>query len=99
MNQGYGWASEIQMKFIFDRLFEAEMGHGFPAHRRDVQKQFREMHLVLSEATHKSFPDIVKCADPEFVKTCMGNEVFYGLIANAAGEYPAAKMMLDIARS
>ena len=35
LNQGYGWAGDVNLRFIFDRLFSVERGAGYPAHRRN----------------------------------------------------------------
>jgi len=32
LNQGYGWASEVNLRMIFDALFSVESGIGFPPH-------------------------------------------------------------------
>ena len=42
LNQGYGWAGEINLKMIFDELFTTERGAGFPAHRAEPQRKSRE---------------------------------------------------------
>jgi hypothetical protein len=35
LNQGYGWAGDINLKFIFDRIFSVEKGSDYPAHRKE----------------------------------------------------------------
>ena len=59
LNQGYGWAGELNLGFIFDRLFSVEWGSGYPEERREPQREFREALKSISEATHKSFPEIL----------------------------------------
>jgi ribose 5-phosphate isomerase RpiB len=59
LNQGYGWAGNVNLKFIFDRLFEPERGGGYPPHRREAQTQGREMLQRISGATHRTFADII----------------------------------------
>jgi ribose 5-phosphate isomerase RpiB len=34
LNQGYGWASNINLRFIFDSYFEPQRGAGYPAQRK-----------------------------------------------------------------
>ena len=60
LNQGYGWAGEINLKMIFDELFTTESGAGFPAHRAEPQRNSRQLLAEISTATHKSFPEILR---------------------------------------
>ncbi len=60
LNQGYGWAGEINLKMIFDELFTTERGTGFPAHRAEPQRNSRQLLAEISTAAHKSFPDILQ---------------------------------------
>ncbi len=96
LNQGYGWAGEIQLRFIFDRLFEKEMGLGFPEYRKEIQRTAREVLQEASGAIARSFGDIVKGLDKSIVRHCLANEVFYGLISSAEGE--TAEIILETGR-
>jgi len=60
LNQGYGWAGEINLKMIFDELFTTERGTGFPAHRAEPQRNSRQLLAEISTVTHKSFPEILR---------------------------------------
>lgn len=60
LNQGYGWAGEVNIKFIFDRFFEVENGCGYPEHRKEPQKAYRKVLDNVSEYTHTSFADTIK---------------------------------------
>ena len=55
LNQGYGWAADINLRFIFDRIFSAESGSGYPAHRREPQQEARLELERISSLTHRSF--------------------------------------------
>ncbi len=67
LNQGYGWASEQNLKFIFDALFSVESGCGYPEHRKDSQKQSRQLLKSISCMTHKSMAHIVQVLPEEVV--------------------------------
>ncbi|MGD0003155.1 MAG: RpiB/LacA/LacB family sugar-phosphate isomerase [Anaerolineaceae bacterium] len=60
LNQGYGWAGEVNLRFIFDRLFSVERGSGYPSHRKDSQQESRQTLTVISRVTHSSFTDIIR---------------------------------------
>ena len=59
LNQGYGWASDVNLKFIFDRLFSVESGCGYPAHRQEPQKASRLKLEEISALAHRPFAEIV----------------------------------------
>jgi ribose 5-phosphate isomerase RpiB len=59
LNQGYGWASNINLKMIFDALFSVESGIGYPPHRQESQRESRQILEKVSEATHRSISEIL----------------------------------------
>jgi len=64
LNLGYGWAGDINLKFIFDRLFSLkEFGRGYPAHRRESQQQSIETLKDISKVVHRSFEEIISSLD------------------------------------
>jgi ribose 5-phosphate isomerase RpiB len=60
LNQGYGWAANVNLKFIFDRFFSVEAGQGYPPHRREPQAQSRRTLEVISQAAHRPLAEIVQ---------------------------------------
>jgi len=82
LNQGYGWAGEVNLRFIFDRLFTSELGAGYPLQRAAPQKEFRTKLMEVSEATHRTFPEIVNALPDDFLLPAI--------------EYPAMKNLLQI---
>ena len=82
LNQGYGWAAEVNLKFIFDRLFEVEIGSGYPKTRAEPQEKMRKMLEEVSRTTHKSLADILKDLSDEVVVPAL--------------TYPGIREFLDI---
>ncbi|MCX8124436.1 MAG: RpiB/LacA/LacB family sugar-phosphate isomerase [Spirochaetes bacterium] len=68
LNQGYGWASEQNLKFIFDAFFSVESGCGYPEHRKESQMKSRQLLTSISCMTHKSMAYIVQVLPDEIVK-------------------------------
>ncbi|HBP37501.1 MAG TPA: ribose-5-phosphate isomerase [Clostridiales bacterium] len=83
LNQGYGWAGEINLKFIFEKLFAGEAGEGFPESRRTSQQASRERLVQISALTHRPFAEIVRGLNPE--------------IPRRAISFPGIEEILDIA--
>jgi ribose 5-phosphate isomerase RpiB len=60
LNQGYGWAADVNLRMIFDSLFSVEWGAGYPAHRKTTQAESRRILLDITGATHRTMADIVR---------------------------------------
>jgi len=60
LNQSYGWAGDVNLEFIFDRLFSVDPGCGYPAHRQISQQGSRRTLNRVNEITHLPMSEIVK---------------------------------------
>ncbi|MBD3305427.1 ribose-5-phosphate isomerase [candidate division KSB3 bacterium] len=82
LNQGYGWAADVNLTFIFDRIFSVELGGGYPAHRREPQKAARLKLEDVSRATHRSLAEIIEALPDDVVVPAL--------------EYPGMQDLLEI---
>jgi ribose 5-phosphate isomerase RpiB len=82
LNQGYGWAANENLKFIFDRIFSVESGAGYPPHRRESQRESRETLTSVSAATHLPFAEIIATLPDDIVKPTL--------------DYPGVKELIDV---
>ena len=68
LNFGYGWAGDINLKFIFDRLFSIkEFGKGYPAHRQQSQQESIRSLRGVSAASHRTFAEIISLLDESVI--------------------------------
>jgi len=81
LNQGYGWGSDVNLKFIFERLFSVESGAGYPPHRRESQRLSRAMLSELSKASHRSMAEIVRSVDERIIKPALEYPDFMDVLA------------------
>jgi ribose 5-phosphate isomerase RpiB len=81
LHQGYGWASEINLRFIFDAFFSVERGAGFPAHRKESQCQSRGRLAKIGRVCHRPLADIVRELDDEIIKPAVSYPGFWELLA------------------
>ncbi|MCP4537149.1 MAG: ribose-5-phosphate isomerase [Chloroflexi bacterium] len=81
LNQGYGWAANVNLQFIFDRIFSVERGCGYPPHRQSSQRKSRETLESISVLAHRPFADIITDLPDEVVKP--------------AFEYPNIEELID----
>ncbi len=65
LNQGYGWASEQNLRFIFDALFSVQPGCGYPDFRKDSQRQSRQLLQTISNTTHASMAQVIQTLPDE----------------------------------
>ena len=71
-NKGYGWGSDVNMRFLFERFFEVEPGGGYPAHRREPQKEGKRQLIELSRCTHRSMAQILLQMDRAVARHALG---------------------------
>jgi len=67
LNQGYGWAGEVNLRFIFEKIFSVEPGCGYPPDRAESQAKSRILLKKISKITHVSFVDIIKNIDDQVI--------------------------------
>ncbi len=68
LNQGYGWAGNVNLKFIFEKLFSVESGSGYPEHRKVSQQESRKILANISQKTHLPFEVMVEKMDKDIVE-------------------------------
>lgn len=68
LNKGYGWAADVNLKFIFEKLFSVEFGCGYPEYRRDSQRESRKILCSLSQSTHLPFHTIIESMDKKILE-------------------------------
>ena len=71
LNQGYGWAGDVNLKFIFEKLFSVDSGSGYPQHRKKSQQQSREILADISRKVHLPFEILVEKIDSNIVKNVL----------------------------
>jgi ribose 5-phosphate isomerase RpiB len=67
LNQGYGWAGDVNLRFIFEKFFSVESGLGYPPHRAKSQAESRKMLEGINKLCHTSFIDIIRNIDKQVV--------------------------------
>jgi ribose 5-phosphate isomerase RpiB len=82
LNQGYGWAGDVNLRFIFDSIFSVESGSGYPPHRREPQSAARQMLMEVSNLAHHSFAELIECLPDSVVMPALS--------------YPGIKELLDM---
>ncbi|MFA5235838.1 MAG: RpiB/LacA/LacB family sugar-phosphate isomerase [Bacilli bacterium] len=88
LNKEYGWAGDVNLKYIFDRFFEAPPGQGYPEARKDSQRNSRTILSAISKASHRSLVETLQGIDPSILKTIMKQKPFLDLINQPGSNQP-----------
>lgn len=67
----FGWAGDVNFRFIFDRIFSVEPGVGYPAHRQASQRESRKTLFDISKKTHRGMAEILSVLDAGIVRTVL----------------------------
>lgn len=91
LNKGYGWAGDINLKYVFEKLFADPSGQGYPLERAESQRQSRETLAHLSAVSHYDMTEILKNSDKDILCALAGSEEFMSVLKNSTSE--ALKVM------
>lgn len=84
LNKGYGrLGGDINLKFIFEKLFNDTYGQGYPEARGELQRKARKKLEKLSETAHFSMPEIVKRMDKTIIKNAFNYPGVLGFVQTA----------------
>jgi ribose 5-phosphate isomerase RpiB len=59
LNQGYGWAGDVNLRLTFDQYFSVERGCGYPPHRKAPQQQSRATLVEINRVCHRPLAEII----------------------------------------
>ncbi len=89
--KGFGWGAELNLQYIFEKLFEGESGQGYPKERVIPEQRNKK---ILDEVRKASFNNLVttlKNIDQDLVKGAVSGSKFKDLFfANCKKEEIAA---------
>lgn len=74
--KGMGWGSELRLKNIFEQLFVAPGGGGYPKERVVPEQRNKKILDGVKKVTHTDMQYILKNLDQDFVKETLSGEHF-----------------------
>lgn len=63
--KGWGWGAELNLEFLFEKLFLREAGGGYPAHAAASEQRNAYLLGKLKGASHHRLDEILRTEDPE----------------------------------
>lgn len=87
----FGWGAEINLQYVFEKLFGTEPGGGYPEEWAGAEKKNREILKQVKKISTVDFLDVLKNIDQDFLKGAIAEESFPKLFfANCQNEEIAA---------
>lgn len=89
--KGFGWGGDLNLEYIFEKLFCEESGQGYPRERAVPEKRNKRILDDVKKVTYRSLPDILRELDRELVAGALGGKHFKEyFFANCRNEEIAA---------
>lgn len=79
--QDFGWGAEINLQYIFEKLFVQDFGGGYPEEKAEAEAISRKALEELKGIIHPDLMDILKALDKEFLQSMLDypefKEIFF----------------------
>lgn len=94
--KGFGWGSELTIKYLFEKLFESKAGGGYPKERAIPEQTNKKILDEVKKITHKDMITILKEIDKEFLYQTINREQFKKYYFENAEDGEIKKYIQDI---
>ena len=74
--KGYGWGGDLNLEYIFEKLYVEESGQGYPRERAVPEQRNKKILDGVREISFRKLTDILKELDPELVRGALSGEKF-----------------------
>lgn len=74
--KGFGWGAELNLQYIFEKLFSGESGQGYPKDRVIPEQRNKKILDEVKKVTHRDMVSILNELDRELVKGAIAGEKF-----------------------
>lgn len=74
--KGFGWAGELNVRYIFEKAFTGERGQGYPIERAEPQQRNAGILTQVKAAVAKDVVEALRSIDQDLVKTAVGGARF-----------------------
>lgn len=77
--KGWGWGAELNLQYVFEKLFVEEWGGGYPKERAVPEQRNARILNEVKKVTHRDLLDILPNLDQELLKGAVAGEKFKDL--------------------
>lgn len=73
---GFGWGGDLNLEYIFEKLFSEPFGQGYPRERAVPEQRNKKILDGVRAAAFRPLPEILRALDSELVKGALSGEKF-----------------------
>ena len=73
---GFGWGGDLNLEYIFEKLFSEPSGQGYPRERAEPEQRNKKILDGVREKAFKPFVEILESLDKNLVKGAFAGEKF-----------------------
>ncbi|MDO5409185.1 MAG: RpiB/LacA/LacB family sugar-phosphate isomerase [Lachnospiraceae bacterium] len=74
--KGFGWGGDLNLEYIFEKLYAEESGQGYPRERAVPEKRNKKILDEVKKVTYQDMNVILKSIDQELVKGALSTAGF-----------------------
>ncbi len=74
--KGFGWGAELNLQYIFEKLFSGESGRGYPKDRVIPEQRNKKILDEVKKITHNDLLTIIKNLDRDLLKGAVSGSKF-----------------------
>ena len=74
--KGWGWGCELNLQYVFEKLFVEEWGGGYPKERAVPEQRNKKILDEVKKVTHQDMFYILENIDQDLLKGAIGGEKF-----------------------
>ena len=74
--KGFGWGAELNLEYIFEKLFQGESGQGYPKDRVVPEQRNKKILDEVKKVTHTDMITILKNLDQDLLKGAVSGAKF-----------------------
>lgn len=74
--KGFGWGGDLNLEYIFEKLYAEESGQGYPRERAVPEKRNKKILDEVKTVTYRDLGSILKELDRELVKGALSTKGF-----------------------
>lgn len=96
LNKGFGWGGDLNLKYIFEKLFCDGFGAGYPPQRSESQKASRKLLSEINGITHRELSYIIGALNSQITSRAFGHRPFADFITAFAEDSELKKLLLGM---
>ncbi len=94
--KGFGWGADLNLEYIFEKLFSEESGQGYPRERAVPEQRNKKILDEVKAVTYHDLKEILPKLDPELLKGVIGRKSFQDLFFRDCQDEEYRKLISDL---